>query len=149
MSGEIVWTYASPVVLESNGSASVASDAFQAAGDDDLESGNHSNFPWADFVLTCAFGGAVGAGGFVRLYRQALNIDTTNDAPLPTVTTYPLLYIGSFVIPEGAAASVWNFPLTDLKLIADQQYSIENKTDQTISANWELKATPKTYEPAI
>ena len=147
MANEIVWTYTSPVVLETNGSTSVASDAFQVAGDADLASGNHLNFPWADFVLTCAFGGAVGAGGFVRLYRQDLNIDTTNDAPAPA-TTYPRLFIGSFVIPEAWAATLGYFPLTDVKLIADQQYSIENKTDQTISANWELKATPKTYEPA-
>lgn len=148
MSDEIVWTYASRVVLESNGSVPVVSNAYGVAGDADLALGNHLNFPWADFVLTCSFGGGVGAGGFVRLYRQALNIDTTNDAPVPAAT-YPLLYMGSFVIPAGAAGSSWAFPLTDRKLIADQQYYIENKTDQTISANWELKATPKTYEPAI
>lgn len=148
MSDEIIWTYTSQVVLESNGSATVASDAFQAAGDDTLESGVHLDYPWADFVLTCAFGGAVGAGKFVRLYRQSLNIDGANDAPVPA-TTHERLFMGSFVIPEGAAASVWNYPLTDRKLIADQQYSIENKTDQTISANWELKATPKTYKPKV
>ncbi|MCK5015811.1 MAG: hypothetical protein KAS32_01965 [Candidatus Peribacteraceae bacterium] len=146
MSDEIIWTYTSQVVLESNGSAAVASDAFGVAGDADLAVGNHLDYPWADFVLTCGFGGGVGAGKFVRLYRQDLNIDTTNDAPTPSAAC-PRLFIGSFVIPEGAAASVWNYPLTDVTLIKDQQYSIENKTDQTISANWELKAIPKTYKP--
>lgn len=148
MSNEIIWTYTTRVILESNGSADVSSDAFQAAGDDTLESGVHLDYPWADFVLTCAFGGTVGAGKFVRLYRQSLNIDSTNDAPVPAAI-HERLYMGSFVIPEGAAGSVWNFPLTDRKLIADQQYYIENKTDQTVSANWELKATPKTYKPKV
>jgi len=148
MSDEIIWVYTSQVVLESNGSATVASDAYGVVGDADLASGNHLDYPWADFVLTCSFGGAVGAGKFVRLYRQDLNIDGANDAPVPAAAC-PRLFVGSFVIPEGAGGSSWCFPLTDVELIKDQQYSIENKTDQTISANWELKATPKTYKPKV
>lgn len=145
MSNEIIWTYASAVTLEASG-ASCASDVIIAANDDTLESGVHSNFPWADFVLACAFGGSVAAGKFIRLYRQNLNIDTTNDAPVPAAGHERVL-LGSFVIPEGAAGTGWYYPLTDIPLIADQQYYLENKTDQSIGAAWTLKATPKTYKP--
>ena len=147
MANEIIWVYASQVTLDASGDSG-ASDTFIAVNDDTLESGVHSNYPWADFVLRTGFDSDVGAGGFVRLYRQALNIDTTNDAPVPTVTTYPLVYIGSFVIPTGAAGSAWDYPLTDVPLIADQQYWIENKTNQGMEALWTLKATPKTYKAA-
>ena len=145
MANEVIWTYASPVTLEDNG-ASGASDVFIAADDADLNSNNHSLFPLADFVLKADFGAAVGAGAVVNLYRQALNIDGANDAPAPA-TTYAHLLVGSFLIPNGTSATGY-YPLTDVPLIADQQYSIENKTAQNISAGWDLKATPKTYEPA-
>lgn len=145
MSNEVIWTYASQVTLEDSG-ASGASDIFIAADDADLNSVNHSNFPLADFVLKADFGAAVGAGAVVNLYRQALNIDSTNDAPAPA-TTYKHLLVGSFLIPNGTSATGY-YPLTDIPLVADQQYSIENKTAQNISAGWDLKATPKTYEPA-
>jgi len=145
MSDEVIWTYASQVTLEDSG-ASGASDVFIAANDDTLESGVHSNFPLADFVLKADFGAAVAAGSVVNLYRQDLNIDSTNDAPAPA-TTYKHLFVGSFVIPTGTSATGY-YPLTDVPLVADQQFSIENKTDQNISAGWDLKATPKTYEPA-
>ena len=145
MSDEVIWTYASQVTLEDSG-ASGATDAFVAANDDTLESGVHSNFPLADFVLKADFAAAVGAGAVVNLYRQALNIDGANDAPAPAAT-YKHLLVGSFLIPSGTSATGY-YPLTDVPLIFDQQYYIENKAGQTISAGWDLKATPKTYEPA-
>lgn len=145
MSDEVIWTYASQVTLEASG-ASGASDIFIAADDADLASANHSNFPLCDFVLKADFGAAVGAAAVVNLYRQDLNIDSTNDAPAPA-TTYTHLFVGSFVIPSGTSATGY-YPLTDVPLMADQQFSIENKTAQNIGAAWTLKATPKTYEPA-
>lgn len=144
-SDEVIWTYASQVTLEDNG-ANGASNVFIAADDDTLEVGVHLDFPLADFVLKADFGGAVGAGSVVNLYRQDLNIDGANDSPAPA-TTYKNLFVGSFVIPEGTSATGY-YPLTDVPLIKDQQFSIENKTGQNISVGWDLKATPKTYEPA-
>jgi len=38
--------------------------------------------------------------------------------------------------------------LTDVQLVKDQQFSIENLTDKNLIGNWGLYATPKTYEPA-
>lgn len=145
MSDEVVWTYASQVTLEASG-ASAASTVFVAANDDTLESSVHSNFPLCDFALNCDFGAAVGANSVIRLYRQDLNIQSTNNSPAPA-TTYKYFFVGSFVIPNGTSATGW-YPLTDMPLVKDQQYSIENGTDQNLSVAWKLYATPKTYEPA-
>lgn len=145
MSDEVIWTYASQVTLEASG-AEAASTVFVAADDADLASGNHSNFPLCDFALNCQFAAGVAAGSVVRLYRQDLNIQSTNDAPAPA-TTFLHLFVGSFKIPTGASATAW-YSLTDLPLVKDQQYSIENGADKTIVGNWKLYATPKTYEPA-
>lgn len=145
MSNEVIWTYtAAQVTLEDNG-ASGASDVFIAADDADLASAQHSNFPLCDFVLKCDFDAAVAAGAVINLYRQDLNIDGTADAPAPA-TTYTHLFVGSFVIPSGTSATGY-YPLTDVPLILDQQFSIENATTKEIQAGWDLKAWPKTYAP--
>ena len=144
MANEVEWTYASQVTLEASG-ASCESNAFVQADDDTLESSVHSDYPLADFVLCCDFGAAVGAGKTVRLYRQDLNIDSTNDAPSPSASCEHL-FIGSFVIPSGTSATGY-YPLTDVPLAKDCQFWLENKCDHDFTAGWTLKATPKTYAP--
>lgn len=145
MSDEVIWTYASEVTLEASG-ASAASNAFAAAADADLADAQHGGFPLCDFALRCQFDAGVAAGSVIRLYRQDLNIQGTNDAPAPA-TTFQHLFVGSFKIPTGASDSAW-YSLTDLPLVKDQQYSIENGTDKSVVGSWGLYATPKTYEPA-
>ena len=149
MAGEIRWTYASQHVLEAAG-ATCASNAFVPANDSSLVSNSsiHLDYPWADFALLIDFGGGVAAGSVIQLYRQPLDIQGTNDPPAPA-TTYRRIYVGSFVIKTGEGGSSqpkW-YPLTDSEIKAHQQYSIENKTDQSIDLGWKLYATPKTYEP--
>ena len=151
MAGEIRWTYASQHTLEASG-AEGASDVFVPANDSSLVSNSaiHLDYPWADFALYCDFkDGGVAAGSVIKLYRQPLDIQSTNDAPAPA-TTHKRVFVGSFVIKtgEGGASSPKWYPLTDVEIKHAQQYSIENKTDQSISAGWKLYATPKTYEPA-
>ena len=52
MTNETKWTYAAPVTLESSG-ASIGTGAFSASTNATtvLASNNHSNYPYADFVL--------------------------------------------------------------------------------------------------
>jgi len=145
MADEIKYAYASQVTLEASG-PSAASDAYAAADDDTLESGAHSNYPAADFVLTCDFAAAVAAGKTVELYRQDLNIDGTSDAPAPSAS-YAHEFVGAFYIPSAQSASA-TYPLPNVPLTQDCQFSIKNATDQSISAGWVLKATPKTIYPS-
>jgi hypothetical protein len=144
MANEVKWVYASQVTLEASG-GSAASNVFVAADDTSLGSANHSNFPYADMVLVAGFGATVAAGGVVNLYRQDLDIDSTNDAPAPS-TAYRSLFVGSFQVPTGGSATA-NYPLTNVPLSANCQFSVENVTGQNLSAGWALKATPKTYVP--
>ena len=145
MANEVEWTYATQVTLEDSG-ASAASDAFLPADDDTLEgTGNASYYPLADFVLNAAFGTDVTAGGIVKLYRQDLNIDGASDAPTPG-TACRNLFVGSFIIATGNSAKT-TYPLPDVPLSNDCQFSVENKSGQSLTAGWDLKATPKTFNP--
>ncbi len=145
MANEVEWTYASQVTLEDNG-ASGASDVFVQADDDTLEgTGNASHYPLADFVLNAAFGATVAAGGIVRLYRQDLNIDGASDAPAPG-TACRNLFVGSFIIATGNSAKT-TYPLPDVPITLDNAFWIENITGESITAGWDLKATPKTFNP--
>lgn len=144
MANEVKWTYASAVTLEAAG-ASTASNAFAAADDTSLAAANHSDYPYADFALTCDFGAAVTGGVTVNLYRQDFAIDGAANAPAPA-TTYKHLFVGAFVIPSGQSASA-TYPLTNVPLGKVCKFSIENGSVQNLSAGWVLKATPKTYVP--
>jgi hypothetical protein len=146
MANEVKYTYASAVTLEANG-ASAASNAFVAADDTSLAVANASDYPLADLVLTCDFGAAVGANYTVNLYRQDFDIvGGTEDAPAPA-TTYKYLFVGAFVIPSGQSASA-SYPLPNVPISQTCKFSIENGTNQNLSAGWVLKARPKTYAPA-
>jgi hypothetical protein len=150
MANEMKWTYASQVTLESSG-ASAASAAFIAADDTTLASGNHSNYPYADFVLkTVGFGAALTSTGswYCGLWRQDLNIDSTaGDEGAPTALNR-LHYCGGFVLPNSAASTSTNYvALTDVELVADQAYFVEVVLNTSLAAGWTLKVTPKTLMP--
>lgn len=150
MANEAKWTYASQVTLESSG-ASAANAAYVAADDTTLASGNHSNYPLADFVLkTVGFGAALTSTGswYVGLWRQDLNIDGTDgDEGVPSASNR-LHYCGAFSMPNSAASTSTNYvALTDVPLVADQQYYAEVQLNTSLSAGWTLKVTPKTLVP--
>jgi hypothetical protein len=147
MANEVKWTYAGQVTLEANG-GSAASNIFVAANDTTLASGNHSNFPLADMVLSCNFStGALAAGAQVNLYRQDLTIDGANGAPAPG-TAFRNILVGVFPLDTSQATNATNYYICpNVPLSSACQFSIENGTAQSLIAGWTLKATPKTYIP--
>ena len=149
MAGEMKWSYATQVTLESSG-ASQGNAAFIAADDTTLASGNHSNYPYADFVLkTVGFGAALTSTGswYCGLWRQDLNIDSTGDEGVPSASNR-LHYCGGFVLPNSAASTSTHYvALTDVELVADQQYYLEVALNTSLTAGWTLKVTPKTLMP--
>lgn len=145
MANELKITYASQVTLEASG-ASAASAAMVAADDTSLASANHSNYPWADFVLKADFGAAVDGNSAIYIYRQDMDIDSTNDSLAPTASTYEEKLVGIIKIKSGQSASAY-YPCTDVPLTAVCQFSIKNGTSQSLSAGWTLKATPKSFVP--
>ena len=142
MANEVKWTYASQVTLASSG-ASAASNIFVAADLAALTSTNNYNYPLADLVLYVAFGGTPAAGGTVNVYRQDLTIDGANGAPAPG-SAFKSILVG-IVQPSGSTAAY--YPIPNVPLASSCQFSLENGTNQNLSAAWTLKATPKTYVP--
>lgn len=140
MANEVKWTYAAQVTLEAEG-ASAASNIFVAANDASLTSANHYNYPVADLALTCDF--AAAPTGTVNVYRQDMNIDGTADAPAPA-STFPYWLVGIVPIPASTSAT---YPIPNVPLSFDCNFFVENKTTQSMSSAWVLKATPKTYAP--
>ena len=144
MAGEAKYVYGSQLTLEDSGGSAAAA-AMVDANAASFNSANSSMYPLADFVLYCSFGAAV-AATTVDLFRQDLDIDSTNDALAPTASTYEQTYVGSFVIKSGQSAAAY-YPLTNVPLSANCQFSIKNSTAQSLAAGWVLKATPKSLVP--
>lgn len=145
MANELKYTYASQVTLEASG-ASAASAAMVAANDASLSSANTSNYPWADFSLQADFGAAVDGNSAVYIYRQDLNIDSTNDALDPTASTYEEKLVGIIKIKSGQSASAY-YPCNDIPITSACQFWVKNGTSQSMSAGWVLKCTPKSFIP--
>jgi len=150
MASENEWTYATQVTLEASG-ASAANAAFVAADDTTLASASHSNYPYADFVLkTVGFGAALASTGSlgVGLWRRDLNIDGTAGDEGAVTASNRVHFCGFFALPNSAASTSTNYvSLTDVSLVEDQDYYIENLTGQSINIGWTLKVKPKTNVP--
>lgn len=150
MANESKWTYASQVTLEASG-ATAANAAFVQADDTTLASAGHSNYPYADFVLkTVGFGAALASTGTVgvALWRRDLNIDGTAGDEGAVTASNKAHYCGLFVMPNSAASNSTNYvSLDDVRLVADQDYYLENLTGQSLTIGWSLKVKPKTNVP--
>ena len=153
MANETKWTYAADVVLESNG-ASVATGAFLASTNAAtiLSSANHSNYPYADFVLklnTLSTTLSSVANAYVALYRvdQDMGGVTTADGYLPSAL-YRNTFVGSFTLPNTlASTSTDAIPLLDVPIGKSQRFSLENSSAVTLVAGWTLICTPKAIVP--
>lgn len=153
MTNETKWTYAASVALESSG-ASIANAAFSATSNAAtiLSSVNHSNYPYADFVLKVSgYGASIAsnANGYVALYRvdQDMATATAADGTYPS-SAYRNTFVGSFTIPNALASTVVSYiPLLDVPIGENQQYALENSASQTLAAGWSLTVRPKAIVP--
>lgn len=153
MANETKWTYATAVTLESSG-ASIANAAFSASTNATtiLSSTNHSNYPYADFVLkvnTLGASTASNANGYVALYRvdQDMGSATAADGTYPS-SNYRNTYVGNFTIPNSlASTSVIYVPILDVPIGESQQFALENSASQTLAAGWSLTVRPKGIVP--
>ena len=92
--------------------------------------------------------------GSIDIHIRPINVDGTNDTPVPT-TTDPIGYAGSFNIATGQAAATDTaytklITLTPFSTKTSQEYEIYliNNTGVTIAANWDLDIVPKAYNGA-
>ena len=146
MAGEAIKVYATTINHIVDG-PSLAATVFSAASDVDtaLSSTNTLDYPVADIVLTVTFASAPTVLGQINLYRQSLNIVSTNDEPEPD-TTYTHKFVGSFTVD--AVTSAQYLEIAGVPLSKECNFIIENDTDQTSSANFDLDVKPWTFNAA-
>lgn len=87
-------------------------------------------------------------GTVVNLYGRPIAIQSTNDGNVPNAD-FPNIYLGSFPIEDVLFNQyvLLDIYLPNTKSQQDWTFYIENKSGQTIEANWELYITPKTIGP--
>lgn len=131
--------------------STIADNAFSVVADITTWT-NDDDAPACVMMLQCQFGTAPDDGSVINIYAQKLNIESTNDSPVPDAVNLDQ-YIGSFVVDGTLAATNDMFLVTNWLTLPNhktsQEYNfyIENKTGQTISASWEWFITPSTKGP--
>ena len=132
----------------------VANNAFSVAGDVDSTWSNDDDAPDGAAVLKCQFDTTMPTSGNIGLYARLLDIQSTNDAPIPDAN-YEEKYVGNFPIDFGVAADTdfythihdFRMPMIGASQIIEW-YIKNNGTSQTIGTDWKLWITPKTYGPS-
>lgn len=147
MAGEMTVVLGTPKTLEASG-ASITNNSVVQADDADYDrTTDGGGYPDAEFVAALTFGTAPTEGTVVALYARPLDIDGTNDAPVPEAAR-PTMFIGSFVVDNVTTAQYLGPLLARDVPLKASYYLHNNATGQTISSGWTLKVTPRTYKPA-
>ncbi len=130
-----------PQTLANANGGSTANNAATAAGTD-LDNTTELAFSY-DFELNGGFGSSVTAGEDLDLYLVP-KLDGTNaaDKDASTPLFQPSHYAGTFITPtNGTAARRMTIPGVVVGPYLYTAY-VHNKSGQTLSANWTLKAFP-------
>jgi hypothetical protein len=141
VAGDIKLKAGTPQTLEASG-ASVSTTAVGTANDADLDNTATLAFSY-DFELNGGFGSSVTAGEDLDLYLVP-KLDGTNaaDADTSTPLFQPDHYAGTFITPTtGTAARRMTIGGVDVGPYKYTAY-VHNKSGQTLSATWVLKAFP-------
>lgn len=134
--------------LEASGASISAAAVVQANDASYSLSADAASWPDAEFVLTCAFSTAPTEGRSINLLARPLNIDGTNDAPVPEAAR-PTHYVGSFVVDNTTSTQYLNLQgIVAYDLPREADYYLHNGADQAVSAGWKLVVTPRNVIPS-
>lgn len=128
--------------LQNGDGASISNNAVGTVGTD-LDNTTELAFSYS-FELNAGFGSSVTAGEDIELYLVP-KLDGTNLADKDTSTPRfaPAHYAGTFITPtSGTATRRLTIPAVTLGPYKYTAY-LWNKSGQTVSANWTLKAFPE------
>ena len=146
MANEMKYYVGTTKTVEANG-ASTANNVMTQADDAGYgAAADGGNYLDAEIVGAFTFGTAPTANTTIDVYARENDIDSTNDAQVPT-TTYKPCYIGSFVVNAVTTAQYCKFIARDVPRTPSDYYIHNNATGQTISAGWTLKITPLSLGP--
>jgi hypothetical protein len=130
--------------------ASLAANAFSGSADVSTAlagTGNLARYPRADVVLMIAPTASIAlASSALYLYRRDINIDSTNDSPIPGASN-KTKFVGAFQAAAATTASTTQYlEVTDIDLgpPGDCEFYLENGLAVNVPAGWTLKITPKT-----
>ena len=128
-------------------SAAVSDNSFSVAGDLSTWT-NDDDAPQASIVLLVNYSVAPDANSVINLYLRPLNIQSTNDQPVPD-SNFQHTYVGSFPVNDVTTAQYINLQISLTNNATSQQYEfyVENQTGQTMPAGWDIYVTPKTIGP--
>lgn len=135
--------------LEANGASITSGSVVQA--DDAVYniSTDASNWPDAEFTLTCTFGTSPTEGRVLNLLARPMAVDGVNNTQIPEASR-PTWYVGSFVVNNIATVQTMYIQGgVAYDLPRNAQYYLHNDTDQTVSAGWVLKVLPRNVIPAL
>lgn len=149
MTNEVKVYRGTPKTLEASGGSITNNSVVQADDASYDVTADGGDYPDCEFYLTCAFATGPTEGTTLPLMARPLDIDSTNDAPVPELAR-PTQFIGCFVVDN--TTSTQYLPLQggfarDVPKKADY-YLGNNGTGQTVSSGWKLVAVPRTKGPA-
>jgi hypothetical protein len=137
--------------VDDGSTSSIADAAFSVAADITAWT-NDDDAPACVMVLKCQFATAPTDGTVINVHGRKMDVDGTNDSPVPDAANLDQI-IGNFTV-DGTVATATDaylttnwMPLHNHKTSQQYEFYLENKTGQTISANWTLKITPCTKGP--
>ncbi len=130
--------------------ATVANDAFSVAGDvSSWTNDDDAVMATAILTLTAAgLGGAPDAHAAVDLYGRLMDIQSTNDQPVPDAN-FQHTYLGTFPVNDADADQdiAIEIPLPNTKTSQIYEFYIYNRTGVALGTTWELRITPKALGP--
>lgn len=145
MANEVIWATLSQATLQSSGSSATAS---QIVSGGTLATSQHSMYTSVDLALTGTMAASIASNSnFFSVYARALDIDGTNDAPVPSASL-KAKFVGNLQFAGSSASGAQSAFLEDVQTSWEPvEFYIENNTNATLNAGWTLKATPKTMKP--
>lgn len=127
--------------------SAVANDAFSDGTNDLVAWTNSDDAEFAAMVLTWQYAsGTVDEDGYFALYARLIDVDGTTDTHVPDAD-HPHVHLGDFPVADaGTSTDVSAVIQIDLPNVETSQvyhFYVENQSDVSMAAGWELTITPK------
>lgn len=134
--------------LEASGAAITPGAVVQADDAAYVLAADASNWPDAEFVLTCSFATAPTESRALNLFARPMAIDGAANAQTPE-SNRPTWFVGSFIVDNVTGSQTMTLQGgVAYDLPRNAQYFIHNGTDQTVATGWVLKVTPRNVIPS-
>lgn len=149
--GDLIEKFGTQDSVDDGTTSSIANAAFSVAADVTTWT-NDDDAPWAVFALMCQWATLPTDNSVINIHARKLNIQSTNDDPVPA-TTNTWMWIGSFTVDGAVAINTDTYLTTERiklpnhKTSQEYDFYLENQSGQTISANWDMWVTPVSEGP--